>query len=99
MPAVRTIQILDPREKAPDRRYAISPRVAALEGKRIGFNVGVWQNYHLFVDHLEKLLKARFPSIATSRIGSHYNTRRGPKLNELEDFCKNSDVIISGLAA
>ena len=99
MTAPRTVQLLDPREKAPDRRHGLSPRVQTLEGKRIGFSLGTWRNYRVFVDHLERLMKERFPTISTSRIESLYNTRKGEKLREFEEFSKDCDVVVAGLAA
>ncbi len=63
-----TLKVLNPRnELQPGPVYGISPRVAELEGKRVGLYWNGKPDGDYFWDTIEGLLKERFPTASIRR--------------------------------
>ncbi|MBI4307448.1 MAG: hypothetical protein HY684_01410 [Chloroflexi bacterium] len=96
---MKPILFLDPRPGITRKRATLSPRLHTLEGTTIGFMTNVWRNFDLFVDYASELLRVRFPDVKIVRAKSISQVRKGEKLRELEQFCAEVDVAVSGLGA
>ena len=90
------LEILDPTAKANVVEVDMAPRVAGLNGLRIGFLDNSKPNISFFEDRLEQLLRERF-SLAEVIRRSKPTATRGVPLDVLEELATSTDLVINGI--
>lgn len=94
------VTILLPHGEPDGVRTKLAPRLASLEGKRIGFLDNVlWRSMHTLVDELSKVLSSEYGVAATVTIYQDPSKGSLPKryLEQLNDLSKRVDAVVAGL--
>ncbi|MFH1486284.1 MAG: hypothetical protein ABIH46_09455 [Chloroflexota bacterium] len=96
-----SVFVLDPTGEPTAKPTKLSPRVADLNGKSLGFRVH-WSRFAAFSERLEELLKQKYQLKDTPHIEGqpgHEIHTSGHMREEWAEFQRKSDTAIIGLAA
>ncbi len=86
-----SLELYNPRgEIEPPPVYVPSPRLEALEGKKIGLYSNGKQGVDNFFTAIEELLKKRYPDITTKHLTGAFEIRD----EEVDDFVSDIDAFI-----
>ncbi len=94
------IKIMLPHGEIEGELSDLAPRVASLEGKRIGFiDNDMWRSMHLLVDDLGKIFTSEYGAVGTETINLGPGIEGDPKKYQetLEEFTDKVDAVVSGL--
>lgn len=96
----KMVTILLPHGEVKAGQMKLAPRLASLQGKRVGFlDNELWRSMHILVDELGKVLTGEYGVAGTETI--YMNPLKGalPKKyqDQLRDLSRRVDAVVSGL--